>query len=72
MKKKQCRILNVLQSKGFDCEEVDIASSTSNKEKMRRICKYQTALPPQICKGEEYLGVGSFYISCKLGQKVPS
>ena len=67
MKKKQRRILDVLKSKGYDVEEVDIAASgTSNKEKMRRLCKDQTALPPQICKGEEYIGVGLFFLNLCL------
>lgn len=36
---------------------VDIAADPAQKDKMREIVGNPTALPPQIVKGDEYLGV---------------
>lgn len=49
----------VLTGKKIDFEKIDISLAEGAKEKMREICGDATALPPQLCKGDTYLGVSS-------------
>ena len=50
----------ILGSKAFDVEYIDISSNPDAKQKMRQIVGDPNALPPQICRGDKYLGVCSF------------
>jgi hypothetical protein len=47
-----------LQGKKIEFEKVDISLVEGAKEKMRAICG-ETTLPPQLCKGDTYLGVSA-------------
>ena len=47
----------VLESKKIDFTKVDIATSEDAKHKMREICGDPKALPPQLARGDTYLGV---------------
>ncbi|KXJ14044.1 SH3 domain-binding glutamic acid-rich-like protein 3 [Exaiptasia diaphana] len=42
--------------KGNPIKYIDIAADSEAKERMRDIAGNPKALPPQICKGNEYLG----------------
>ncbi|CAD5123885.1 DgyrCDS12192 [Dimorphilus gyrociliatus] len=56
LKHKQTYILNILESKKIDFTVVDIAVEPEAKEKMREILENPKAIPPQLCKGDVYLG----------------
>lgn len=58
MKKQQQKIEMVLDSKKIEYEKVDIAADEGAKAKMREIAKNPSALPPQLCNGDQYCGVG--------------
>ena len=47
----------ILDSKKVDYVKVDIAGNDSGKEKMREIMGDPRGLPPQLTKGDVYLGV---------------
>ena len=47
----------VLEGKNIKFEKIDISLVDGAKEKMREISGDPTALPPQLCKGDTYLGV---------------
>ena len=55
IKKEQQRIEMVLSGKKIEFEKVDISLVEGAKEKMREICGEGT-LPPQLCRGDTYLG----------------
>ncbi|KCV70531.1 hypothetical protein H696_02877 [Fonticula alba] len=55
IKKKQSHIESILSSKKIPFETRDIASNEDYKKQMRRGSGGNT-IPPQIFKGEEYLG----------------
>ncbi|XP_028413851.1 SH3 domain-binding glutamic acid-rich-like protein 3 [Dendronephthya gigantea] len=56
IKKEQQRIEMVLTGKGIAFEKVDISLVEGAKEKMRELAGDKTALPPQLCRGDKYLG----------------
>ncbi|XP_077568349.1 SH3 domain-binding glutamic acid-rich-like protein 3 isoform X2 [Stigmatopora nigra] len=56
LKKRQQRIEMALDGKGIKYEKVDITASQEAKDKMRAIVGDPTALPPQICNGNQYCG----------------
>ncbi|XP_041661782.1 SH3 domain-binding glutamic acid-rich-like protein 3 [Cheilinus undulatus] len=56
IRKKQDRIFSVLDSKKIKYERVDITQCSDDKDKMRKLAQNPTALAPQICKGDTYLG----------------
>lgn len=56
IKKEQQRIEMVLSGKKIDFEKVDISLVPGSKEQMREICGEKSS-PPQLCKGNTYLGV---------------
>lgn len=56
LKKRQERILTILEGKRIPFEKIDIAVNEEDKHKMRNMCGVPTALPPQVFKGEKYLG----------------
>lgn len=60
LKHKQQYISNILESKKIDFVKVDISVETDGKEKMRQISNDPKALPPQLSKGDVYLGVGLY------------
>ena len=47
----------ILDSKKFDYDKVDIAGNEAAKAKMREMMGDSKGLPPQLTKGDEYLGV---------------
>ena len=47
----------ILDSKKIDYDKVDIAGNDAAKEKMREIMGDPHGLPPQLTKGDTYLGV---------------
>ena len=53
----------VLERKRIPFEKVDIAGNEEGKHKMRNLSGLPTALPPQVFKGEKYLGVNCCYIT---------
>ena len=55
----------ILDSKKIDYDKVDIAGNDAAKEKMREIMGDPHGLPPQLTKGDTYLGV-SFILTYKL------
>ena len=57
MKKKQQKMEMILDSKKIQYNKLDIAADEELKIKMRRIMGDPKGLPPQLCKGEEHLGV---------------
>ena len=65
IKKEQQRIEMVLSGKKIEFEKVDISLVEGAKEKMREICGEGT-LPPQLCKGDTYLGVSLRMLLCYL------
>ena len=65
LKKRQERILTILTGKRIPFEMVDIAVNEDDKHRMRHLCGVPTALPPQVFKGEKYLGV-SFVSNCMI------
>ena len=50
----------ILESKKIKYEIYDIASNEEFKSKMRELAADPKALPPQICKGDQYCGVGVY------------
>ena len=50
----------VLEGKKIPFEKVDISLVDGAKEKMREICGDEKCLPPQLCKGDTYLGVSLY------------
>lgn len=56
VKKEQQRIEMVLSGKKIEIEKVDISLVEGAKDKMRDIVGDPKALPPQLCKGDTYLG----------------
>lgn len=48
----------ILDSKSICYEAVDVTQDEEAKLAMRRIANDSKALPPQICKGDIYCGVG--------------
>ena len=56
IKKHQQRIEMILTGKNIKFEKVDISLVEGAKEKMREICGENT-LPPQLCRGDTYIGV---------------
>lgn len=57
LKKKQKRVRDILESKKYDLQIVDIAKDPDEKERMRRIASDSSVLPPQIVNGDNYCGV---------------
>lgn len=47
----------ILESKKVSYKSIDIASCESSKERMRQLANDPKALPPQLCNGDQYLGV---------------
>ncbi|KAL9968612.1 hypothetical protein ACROYT_G020724 [Oculina patagonica] len=56
LKKHQQKIEMILDSKKIDYDKVDIAGNDDAKQKMREIMGNPTGLPPQLTKGDTYLG----------------
>ncbi|XP_056283775.1 SH3 domain-binding glutamic acid-rich-like protein 3 [Pseudoliparis swirei] len=56
IKKTQQKIFDVLSSKKINHVGVDIAQDIESKESMRELAQNPTALPPQICNGNQYCG----------------
>lgn len=57
IKKRQQQILDVLSSKKVEFEAIDISQDSNIKDEMRKMANDATALPPQICNGNEHCGV---------------
>ena len=57
MKKQQQKITQVLDAKLVAYVVIDVASSEDDKLRMRELMNDETALPPQIFKGDTHLGV---------------
>lgn len=55
IKKHQQHIVQVLEGKGIDFEQIDVSSNEDAKNKMRELAG-PTSLPPQLAKGNTYLG----------------
>jgi len=47
----------ILDSKKIDYDKVDIAGNDDAKKRMREVMGDPTGLPPQLTKGDLYLGV---------------
>ncbi|XP_078130609.1 SH3 domain-binding glutamic acid-rich-like protein 3 [Sander vitreus] len=56
IKTKQNKIFHVLDGKKIAYETVDISEDSKKKDLMRNLAKNSTALPPQICNGNNYCG----------------
>ncbi|XP_033932547.1 SH3 domain-binding glutamic acid-rich-like protein 3 [Pseudochaenichthys georgianus] len=56
IKKRQQQILDVLSSKKVEFEAIDISQDSNTKDEMRKMANDATALPPQICNGNEHCG----------------
>ncbi|XP_034383676.1 SH3 domain-binding glutamic acid-rich-like protein 3 [Cyclopterus lumpus] len=56
IKKGQQKIFDVLNSKKINHEALDITQETKTKDLMRELAGNPTALPPQICNGNNYCG----------------
>ena len=57
VKKQQQKITQVLDAKLVAYVVIDVASSEDDKLRMRELMNDETALPPQIFKGDTHLGV---------------
>ena len=57
IKRKQNAMTNILYCQTIEYETIDIAVSTEFKDRMRVLMGDEKALPPQIFKGDKYLGV---------------
>ena len=57
LKKHQQKIEMILDSKRIDYDKIDIAGNDEAKNKMREIMGDPHGLPPQLTKGNAYLGV---------------
>ena len=68
MKKEQQRIEMVLDAKKIPFTSIDIATEEGAKEKMREITGDPKAFPPQLVRGDEYLGVSMLVISIYKNQ----
>ncbi|WP_395241782.1 hypothetical protein [Salmonella sp. s51933] len=55
-KKQQQRIDMVLTGKHIQFKTVDISMDTAAREHLKVICGDPKVLPPQICKGDVYIG----------------
>lgn len=51
----------ILDSKRIDYDKVDIAGNDEAKQKMRDVMGNPTGLPPQLTKGDTYLGVSFIF-----------
>jgi len=56
IKKHQQKIEMILDAKKIPYQKLDVAADESLKAKMREIAKNPTALPPQLCNGDQYCG----------------
>jgi len=56
IKQAQQRMEMVLESKGVVFEKVDISADADARTRMRSIVGDPAALPPQLCRGELYIG----------------
>ncbi|XP_025082709.1 SH3 domain-binding glutamic acid-rich-like protein 3 [Pomacea canaliculata] len=56
IRKQQSHMKDVLDGKKVKYEEIDISSSSEDRDKMRELCGDPKALPPQIFRGNKYLG----------------
>ena len=57
VKKQQQKITQVLDAKLVAYVIIDVAASEDDKLRMRELMNDETALPPQIFKGDTHLGV---------------
>ena len=55
-------MVTILSGQKVDYETIDIATSSESKDKMRELMGDETALPPQIFRGEKHLGVSIMII----------
>lgn len=62
IKKNQQKIEMILDSKKIAYDKLDVAADEGLKKKMREISKNPTALPPQLCNGDQYCGVSNQHI----------
>lgn len=72
LKKHQQKIEMILDSKKVDYVKVDIAGNDSGKEKMREIMGDPRGLPPQLTKGDVYLGVSLIWNCYFMVHTLPS
>nr|CAB3266041.1 SH3 domain-binding glutamic acid-rich-like protein 3 [Phallusia mammillata] len=56
IKKNQQHIQMILSSKKVQFEIVDVSKDPETLQKMRKLSGNTTALPPQLFKGDKYLG----------------
>lgn len=65
IKGEQRKVEQILSSKNYKLDLVDIAAGAEAKEKMREIAGNPKAMPPQIANGDQYCGVSklNFIIS---------
>lgn len=56
LKKRQQKIMMILDSKKIDYDKVDIAGNDDAKQKMRELMGNQTGLPPRLTRGDTDLG----------------
>ena len=64
VKHRQQHIKMLLESKKIPFEEVDISCSHDLLDKMREIAGNPKCLPPQIARGDEYIGVSGSVCVC--------
>lgn len=57
MKKQQQKIEIILDAKNIDYHKIDVAADEQAKKIMRDIMGDPKGLPPQLTKGDTYLGV---------------
>lgn len=55
-KKKQQKIIMILEGKKIPFNQIDITADSSAKERMRQLSSNPTALPPQLANGDSYCG----------------
>lgn len=56
-KKRQDRIISILEGKKIPHQLVDISQNSDDKDLMRKLSGNPSALPPQIFNGDVYCGV---------------
>lgn len=56
IKGEQRKVEQILSSKNYKLDLVDIAAGAEAKEKMREIAGNPKAMPPQIANGDQYCG----------------
>ena len=66
IKKQQQKIEMILDSKKIPYEKVDISADEAAKTKMRAIVGNPSAVPPQLCNGDQYCGVSTVSASQAL------